>query len=1492
MANSSDGEASGVESKHFPGSNESEAFIAESDDEQVSQAGSGSFTESDPDPILPKSLMIFVAGLDMEYPDVHINDNVKRSTYIETFSFNPERIFGEKGSIENLDDIVEELLDVALNSATDHKLDLSERGLGFMAADLGGMIVKKRIEDVLTRMFLLQYFMMPLAATNKVLDVSKGYQELIQWLSLQSDGIETEYQTLGGLDSLATFIVRSKSLESSIRNDRANLVSLEIEAELDGELFLSCFGNAIRQVIPEYPGVIVACSSLTSNEHSSLTEIGLLSNCLLQMLKQCPKLYHEINMLRFSHTPIPSTLARLADDFTSIDMAFRVIFDQVPHSCRVWARKALGFLCCSMRPMSIGELATMMVAADCENLDQLRENIDPGTAQYIVELLPGIVRIQSGKVYVAHGELNSFLSRNPGDWYYLEDYHSETALVCYHYLILLIENLGAAGTPLLEQIVQRVRCSRSYPGEMKDTLLGDRIFWLSSYASMYWCEHGLASRSDSFAGLRPKPWLKSSNRLKQLLTLRLYSKWPFDRGFKMPEESMPPDLREAVRMSEIDAFEMIVQLVDRQPSRSCLDLIYFPTSSAEEALGRWITANFTSIGPHEAVTLYPQVIEVLLEREKETILNEMPALLTSVALHSNLSFLMDFLGRIENEVDLREVSREALSYAVILGFVDIVKVLVSYQASPLGTFRAVPDTVTLLGEAVSTGNKEMVQLLLDAGADINVPDEAGFMDIGTNPLHVACKLGLVDMARLLLDASADANLPNANSRTALHVASVRGFASICELLIEHGANITTDAQLQTPLYHAARWYCKGSRYKKTTNILIGTLKNQFPGYREGSSWYSSEDAESLSRTVNTQTRLKKSTALVHVAIAGGIDVVSSMIEIGANVNIGDNYDYTALERAVTMGNMNMVRCLLDNGAQPGRKRGNGESLLHIASATGKNEVIEELLKLDIPVDHLDEDSYSPLAMAVMWKIVRAVEQLIPRSSKETISMALIFAALYGYHEILNMLLDAGADINHQDNFGNTPLQISCWSNHPRVTRILLARIPDINRPDNNKYTPLSDAARKGAISCLKLLLDAGADMEIENVYGKRPLIVAAEADSECFEILLERGAQAVLPEDIRRPEIHLLEDLSFLAGIAHAYSPRIVRAYAEYLKSKVSDDAFLSETSEALAVAAWFPRRENVRLLLEYGADPNYMVAKFNVAYGSAIGMALLDINTVRQLLDNSIKPVDLNKVDDYRNTPLQLLAFIDPPNIKEMLELLLAHGADPTIISGNFGTILNAACLSRHDNFDRILNLPRVSRDTTDDLGRLPLHIATQTCPADERVDLLTTEKSTFRSTDKQGRNALHYAATGNLVNRVDKVLNECPDLINTADRDGWTALHWACRQDDVSYTTECLIRHGANREAKSHDGWTPRHVAIYYGNTEHLDFLPEESNDIDDEGLPSEAAEMVAEPPCGSVYMGRDTAAAHALVIGSASSVTGSARRHIPGTMCSRDAIKAHRD
>lgn len=309
--------------------------------------------------------------------------------------------------------------------------------------------------------------------------------------------------------------------------------------------------------------------------------------------------------------------------------------------------------------------------------------------------------------------------------------------------------------------------------------------------------------------------------------------------------------------------------------------------------------------------------------------------------------------------------------------------------------------------------------------------------------------------------------------------------------------------------------------------------------------------------------------------------------------------------------------------------------------------------------------------------------------------------------------------------------------------------------------------------------------------------------------------------------------------------------YLEYLKPRVSEDAFSSEINEALSTAAYASKLENIEVLLEYGADPNAIIAKFDEKHGSAIGLAVAydNIDAVRVLLDNKITPVDLNKVDDYRDTPLHIaLDWCITSIQREMIELLLKYGADASISSGSFGTVLNATCqISDDDLLDLILNQPGVSPDAPDQLGRLPIHVAADRRTGLQRIDLLLTDNSTFRSQDKQGRNILHHAAVGGMPPLISSILEECPDLINVPDSDGWTPLHWAVRDSDTE-ASQCLITHGANKEAKTHDRWTPRHVAIYHGNSDQLELLPEGEDETDDEELPSEAAEKVTEARCDS--------------------------------------------
>jgi len=83
-------------------------------------------------------------------------------------------------------------------------------------------------------------------------------------------------------------------------------------------------------------------------------------------------------------------------------------------------------------------------------------------------------------------------------------------------------------------------------------------------------------------------------------------------------------------------------------------------------------------------------------------------------------------------------------------------------------------------------------------------------------------------------------------------------------------------------------------------------------------------------------------------------------------------------------------------------------------------------------------------------------------------------------------------ISHQTDSGQTLLHLACFLNYPDLTLFLIARGIDLDARDRNGWTALHFAALSGSKECARLLLIAGADMEIVNVLGKIPTEVATD----------------------------------------------------------------------------------------------------------------------------------------------------------------------------------------------------------------------------------------------------------------------------------------------------------------------------------------------------------------------------------------------------------------
>ena len=118
-----------------------------------------------------------------------------------------------------------------------------------------------------------------------------------------------------------------------------------------------------------------------------------------------------------------------------------------------------------------------------------------------------------------------------------------------------------------------------------------------------------------------------------------------------------------------------------------------------------------------------------------------------------------------------------------------------------------------LMEAVRGGHKEVVCILLDAGALVNEADKYGI-----TPLHLAADHGQIDIVKILLDSGADVNKASASGNTPLHLGVRNGHDEVIQLLLKGGARVDAEDEygctpLMSAIYH-------GGQQKNSVKFLV------------------------------------------------------------------------------------------------------------------------------------------------------------------------------------------------------------------------------------------------------------------------------------------------------------------------------------------------------------------------------------------------------------------------------------------------------------------------------------------------------------------------------------------------------------------------------------------------------------------------------------------------------------------------------------------------
>ena len=400
-------------------------------------------------------------------------------------------------------------------------------------------------------------------------------------------------------------------------------------------------------------------------------------------------------------------------------------------------------------------------------------------------------------------------------------------------------------------------------------------------------------------------------------------------------------------------------------------------------------------------------------------------------------------------------------------------------------------------------------------------------------------------------------------------------------------------------------------------------------------------------------------------------VIQALLAAGAYVDGEGTGGYTPLSLAVNDGNVAVIKVLLAAGADPmkhiwGSGAGGGDSSTPLDDAIrSANSLVVEVLQAAVKSAGQDCN---------LWNTKRYFQAAPPSSvvaclgtgsnprAKDAAGITPLHRAA-GYNEnpaVIQVLLDAGADLEAQHDEGYTPLR---WAINP-------------------KYW---DQGGNPNLSVIQTLLDAGADTEARDNYGHTLLRVALGEVSRShsrhnrplhypavIQLVLDAGAD---PNSRDRSGTPLLHE----AATGGVYEHGISATVTEALLSAGADPKMKDNQGRTpLHMVAWHnPNLEVVQALLVAGAEPETRDDEGRVPLHGAVGRFAGNPEVIRALLAAG---ADLEVRDDEGRTPMHVAAA---ENLGAV-EYLIEAGADLEVRDEDGDTPLHGAAANSDTRDDR----------------------------------------------------------------------------------------------------------------------------------------------------------------------------------------------------------------
>ena len=724
---------------------------------------------------------------------------------------------------------------------------------------------------------------------------------------------------------------------------------------------------------------------------------------------------------------------------------------------------------------------------------------------------------------------------------------------------------------------------------------------------------------------------------------------------------------------------------------------------------------------------------------------------------------------------------------------------------------------------------------------------------GLEPLDIAALFGHMKLVRKLIARGANPCHLSLNGSTMLHHAAFGGQLEVVRFLVEE-IKLDADAiqgDRVTPLLWAlnqghervaAYLLDHGARMDTTAkegwNALTETI-------RGGELQSIKKLVDDLHFDVNYQVGSNFTALCVACQKIEPryLKIAEFLIERGASPD-GGEIGWRPLSVAASVGFGEMLKLLMDRGADPNKTNGGGGTALHAAAGLASAAHVRMLLERDANPNILDDNGDTPLSIAAKAGRDEAIELLLALKADPNLKTGKAWTALQyatddGDLALTRLLLDAKSDVNDATLTGWSPLHLAAANGHEAIVKLLLECGAICGAREKDGWTPLHLAAANGHEAIVQLLLDRGADVTASNEAQRTSLHMAAVNKHEpIVRLLLDHGADVAVQDKDRWTPLHMA------ARNGHESIVRLLLDRGADIAAEEKD----KRTSLYLAAVGSY--EPVVRLLLNRGADvmareadewtPLHMasrngdqsIVRFLLDHGADVAAREKDQWTplhlaahngneavVRLLMESGS---DVTAREKDRWTPLHMAAA---NGYEAAVRLLLERGADPTARQKDELTPLHISAHNGHSAVVKLLLENHADPDVSEKGGWTPLHMAAAG-GREAVVKLLLEHGANLAVRENEGLTPLHLAARNGYEAIVRLLLDHGGETAPSGGTE-WTLLHLAAAGGHEA-VVRLLIERGAQVDAREKDGWTPLHMAARNGHEAVVRLLAEQGADV----------------------------------------------------------------